>query len=74
MNVSYDALVHMLNIWLVFESTGPIEIISNSLAMQFAMALDDEFKELYFKYTPASEVGRPDCACARGRNVRGLRV
>eukprot|EP00966_Prymnesium_polylepis_P181369 4200862-Prymnesium_polylepis.1 len=21
----------------------------------------------YFEYTPASEVGRPDCACARGR-------
>jgi hypothetical protein len=48
MHVSYDALLHLLNIWLVFQSRGTVNVISNCLITQFAMALDDEFKVAYF--------------------------
>lgn len=54
MNVSYDGLLHLLNIWLIFQSQGIINLISNSLITQFAMSLDDEFKALYFQYQNAA--------------------
>ena len=49
MNVQYEGLLYLLNLWLVFISQTSIDMVLNSLAMEMVMKLDDEFKEYYFK-------------------------
>jgi len=51
---SFSILVYGANIWVVFADNDIQNMILNSLAMEFLMALDNEFKELYFKYLPGT--------------------
>jgi len=47
MDISYEAMISMLNLWLVFLAREPQDVVLNSLAMEFVAKLDDEFKEFY---------------------------
>ena len=49
MDISYEGILYIMNLWLVFIATSPLDIVLNSLAMEFVMQLDNEFKENYFK-------------------------
>jgi hypothetical protein len=49
MDISYEGILYVMNLWLVFIATSPLDIVLNSLAMEFVMQLDNEFKENYFK-------------------------
>ena len=51
---SFSLLVYSANIWVVFFERDLQNMILNSLAMEFLMTLDNEFKELYFKYLPGT--------------------
>ena len=51
---SFSLLVYSANIWVVFVEKDIQNMILNSLAMEFLMTLDNEFKELYFKYLPGT--------------------
>jgi hypothetical protein len=51
---SFSILVYGANIWVVFAENDIQDMILNSLAMEFLMSLDNEFKELYFKYLPGT--------------------
>jgi len=51
---SFNILVFGANIWVVFVEKDIQNMILNSLAMEFLMTLDNEFKELYFKYLPGT--------------------
>ena len=51
---SFSLLVYGANIWVVFAENDIQDMILNSLAMEFLMSLDNEFKELYFKYLPGT--------------------
>lgn len=45
---SFNLLVYMANMFIIFISDDPVEILLNSLAMEFLMELDNQFKEKYF--------------------------
>jgi hypothetical protein len=51
---SFSLLVYTANIWVVFIEKDIQNMILNSLAMEFLMTLDNEFKELYFKFLPGT--------------------
>lgn len=48
----FNLAVYLANIWIVFRNESTIEMIFNSLAMEFLMQIDNEFEELYFKFLP----------------------
>ena len=50
----FTIIVYGANIWVVFVEKDIKDMILNSLAMEFLMTLDNEFKELYFKYLPGT--------------------
>lgn len=55
MNVGYEGLLYLLNLWLVFITNGVSSMIFNALVVEFIMKVDEEYKEYYFK-TNASAV------------------
>jgi hypothetical protein len=55
MNVGYEGLLFLLNLWLVFVSNNVQNMIFNALVVEFIMKVDDEYKEYYFK-TNASAI------------------
>jgi hypothetical protein len=50
----FNVIVYGANIWIIFVEQDILDMILNSLAMEFLMQLDNEFKELYFKHMPGS--------------------
>lgn len=50
----FTIIVFCANLWVVFVEDDIKDMILNSLAMEFLMTLDNEFKELYFKYLPGT--------------------
>jgi len=57
MDVAYEGAVYILNLWLVFsETSDPINMIWNSLALEFILQLDDEVKGLYLSVYPVTPV------------------
>jgi hypothetical protein len=55
MNVGYEGLLYLLNLWLVFITNGVSSMIFNALVVEFIMKVDEEYKEYYFR-TNASAV------------------
>lgn len=45
MNTIYEALVYLLNLWIVFLSPEPLDLVLNALAMEFILNLDDGIKK-----------------------------
>jgi hypothetical protein len=54
MNTTYEQLVYLLNLWLVFTEPDIQDMILNALALEFIMKLDDEFVALYWKTSGAA--------------------
>ena len=58
MNTIYEALVYLLNLWIVFLSSEPLNVVLNALALEFVLNLDDVIKKdciaIYFNRTPTS--------------------
>jgi len=48
MHIAYPALVSLLNLWFVFIADDPLDIVLDSLAMEFVGKVDDEFKVRFF--------------------------
>ena len=51
---SFSLFVYSVNLWVVFLEEDIQNMILNSLAMEFLMMLDNEFKELYFQFLPGA--------------------
>jgi len=49
MNVGYEILVYLLNLFLVFTETEFFDILLNALALEFIMEFDNQMKEMYHK-------------------------
>jgi len=50
----FNLIVYLANLWIVFVDPDLLNMIMNSLAMEFLMNLDNEFEEIYFKFLPDS--------------------
>ena len=48
----FNLIVYCANLWIVFVDNDLLNMILNSLAMEFLMNLDNEFEEMYFKFLP----------------------
>lgn len=48
----FNLLVYGANLWVVFVEDNPLDIVMNSLAMEFVMNLDNEFEQMYFDNLP----------------------
>ena len=54
MQVIYENLVYLLNLWLVFQTESPLEnMILNAVALEFVTTLDTEFKGRFFELFPS---------------------
>lgn len=52
----FNLLVYIANLWIIFQGVNTLEMILNSVAMEFLMNLDNEFEEMYFKFLPDSAI------------------
>ena len=52
MNLMYESLVYLLNLWIVFTETDGFTIILNALALEFILKLDDDMKLIYMDTFP----------------------
>ena len=52
----FNLIVYCANLWIVFVDPDLLNMIMNSLAMEFLMNLDNEFEEMYFKFLPESAI------------------
>ena len=52
----FNLIVYLANLWIVFVDPDLLNMIMNSLAMEFLMNLDNEFEEIYFKFLPDSAI------------------
>ncbi len=52
----FNLIVYCANLWIVFVDPDLLNMIMNSLAMEFLMNLDNEFEEMYFKFLPDSAI------------------
>jgi len=50
MEMCFGAAVLMVNLWLVFIATDPVDMVLNSLAVEFIGNLDNELKTELFEY------------------------
>ena len=56
MNTFYVSMVYLLNLWMVFTTDEPIEMVLNSLAMEFLMNIDSEFTETFRQHLYGKEL------------------
>lgn len=56
MNTFYVSMVYLLNLWLVFTTDEPIEMVLNSLAMEFLMNIDSEFTKTFRQHLYGKEL------------------
>lgn len=47
MNMTYEGLVYLINLWIVFVTIEPLDMVLNALALEFILQLDDEVKRTY---------------------------
>jgi hypothetical protein len=47
MNIIYELCVYFINLWIVFFTSDPLEMVLNALALEFVLQLDDVAKEKY---------------------------
>ena len=40
----FEALVYVFNLYLVFKTSEPLEMVLNMLALEFMVKIDNEFK------------------------------
>lgn len=52
MYLFYEVLVYLVNMWIVFLTLDPLDIVFNSLAIEFVVILDDEIKNMYIALFP----------------------
>jgi hypothetical protein len=52
MNMMYETLVYLLNLWLVFVTKKPLNMVLNALAMEFILRLDNEMKGIVLAVFP----------------------
>lgn len=52
MNLVYESLVYLLNLWIVFVTHEPLDMVLNALALEFILQLDNEIKPMYLKAFP----------------------
>ena len=52
MNLTYESLVYLINLFVVFLETNELNIVLSALALEFISRLDDELKTLYFDFYP----------------------
>ena len=50
----FNLFVYVANLWIIFKEDNLYDMVLNCVAMEFLMNLDNEFKEMYFKYLPES--------------------
>lgn len=55
MNIVYESVVYLLNMWIVFITPEALDMVLNSLAMEFILQLDDEVKTIYIKIFPPGD-------------------
>lgn len=48
----FNLLVYLANLWIVYYETSLINMLLDSLALEYLMILDNQFKEMYFSYLP----------------------
>ena len=49
----FEPLVYLLNLWLVFQIDSPLDMLLNSLALEFLIKLDDDFKDRFVRSHPS---------------------
>jgi len=49
MDVGYEILIYLLNLFIVFTEGGFFDLLLNALALEFIMQFDDEMKKMYHK-------------------------
>jgi hypothetical protein len=48
----FNLLVYLANLWIVYKEHDLINMLLDSLALEYLMILDNQFKEMYFSYLP----------------------
>lgn len=48
----FNLLVYLANLWIVYKESDLINMLLDSLALEYLMILDNQFKEMYFSYLP----------------------
>ncbi|KAG5179508.1 hypothetical protein JKP88DRAFT_264221 [Tribonema minus] len=48
LNTIYEQVVYLINLWLVFTTSDTKEMLTNALALEFIMQLDNEFVDRYW--------------------------
>lgn len=48
----FNLLVYVANLWIVYKEHDLINMLLDSLALEYLMILDNQFKEQYFTYLP----------------------
>ena len=48
----FNLLVYLANLWIVYKEEDLINMLLDSLALEYLMILDNQFKEMYFSYLP----------------------
>ena len=52
MQIIYECGVYLLNLWLVFQTESPLDMILNAVALEFVTTLDSEYKSRFFEIWP----------------------
>ena len=58
MQGSFEAAVYLFNLYLVFKTPEPLEMVLNMLALEFIVKIDNEFKSAFMKMKRKHIVGR----------------
>lgn len=48
----FNLLVYGANLWIIYVTDDPLDMVMNSLAMEFVMNFDNEFETMYFDNLP----------------------
>ena len=65
-NLIFDKFILVLNMWVVFNSENSLNMILNSLAINFIAQLDEEYKETALAVNPLYRRYLVDCELAYG--------
>jgi ABC-type glycerol-3-phosphate transport system permease component len=52
MTLLFESLVYLLNLWVVYVTPKPLDMVLNALALEFVLRLDNDLKEIYLKAFP----------------------
>lgn len=76
MQVIYEVAVYMLNLWLILLTENPLDMVLNSVALEFITQLDTEFKAHFFENFPAinEHIHTLNTKQVRSGNSTGLNI